>query len=883
MSVTRAREAAERGDWEEAYDLFMTADAEGLLGPAELPLLAEVAYAAGHLDVTIDAWERTHTLCVEAGDPGAAAGAAVRVAMHLLLDTALMAPVRGWLARAERLLEGQDETPAHAWLAVVRTYERMLTGDVASAREASERAIELGSRFDPAAAAVGRVAAARLRILDGDVEEGLALLDEVGVAAVSGNLDALSTGLVYCELVCALQGVAQYDVAEEWTQAMERWCQTNAIGSLRGRCRVHRAEILRLRGACDEAEQEALAACDELSPYLRREMGWPLSELGRIRLRRGDIDGAEEALLAAHRVGWEPEPGLALVRLARGDAAAAAAAIRDALDRPAGVPSKELPPDSDLQRAPLLDAQVEIEIAAGDLDRARGAARSSSAWRPGSRARRWSPARRWRGDGCSLAEGQATEAERCCGEAARQWNQIGAPYEAAVARMVRAEALRVGGSEDQAELELQAARTILERHRGRGDRDDGRNVFRLEGDYWSVTYQGRTVHVRDLQGMRYLAQLLAPPGSRVPRAGSRRRRRRASSPALGDAGRDARRAGQERLPPPAGRDRGRHRTGAGARGRQARGAGRRRARVPAARALARRGSGWSRPAGRIGVRARATRRDPRRAPGDRADRRAPPRARRAPRPRRSHGHVLLLRPRPRRSRGVDVVVDGAVTSSGGGGPTLGAEETRRVNTNILPLAITMMAGPQIMSAIIFVTSARAVRTSLAFVIGVLVAVTAGVSILLGLHSLLDLDLGSSSDSGSTGHIIQYVLIALLVAAAIRNYVQRKTIEPPKWLGKLQEAGPREALKTGLLVIGVMPSDLVVMATVATNLTQNDHGLPEAVPFILLTALIAALPLLGYLLFHRRAVTAMPKLRDWMNANSWLVNIIVCAIFLVLIA
>jgi ATP/maltotriose-dependent transcriptional regulator MalT len=144
--------------------------------------------------------------------------------------------------------------------------------------------------------------------------------------------------------------------------------------SLHGRCRVHRAEILRLRGACDEAEQEALAACEPLSPYLRREMGWPLSELGRIRLRKGDVDGAQEALLAAHRVGWDPQPGLALVRLAQGDALAAAASIRDPLDRPSRVPSKELPPDTDLRRAPLLEAQVEIEITAGDLDRAREAA-----------------------------------------------------------------------------------------------------------------------------------------------------------------------------------------------------------------------------------------------------------------------------------------------------------------------------------------------------------------------------------------------------------------------------------------------------------------------------------------------------------------------------
>jgi tetratricopeptide (TPR) repeat protein len=509
MRLQRAREAAACGDWEQAYDLLMKADSDGLMGPTDLQLLGEVAYAAGHLDVTIEAWERTHALCVQAGDPVMAAGAAVRVAMHLLLDTALMAPVRGWLARAERLLEGQQETPAHAWLAVVRTYEQMLTGDVQGARQWSERAIEVGSACDAAACAVGRVAAARLRILDGDVAEGLALLDEAGVAAVSGDLDPLSTGLVYCELVCALQGLALYDVAEEWTEAMERWCQTNAIGSLHGRCRVHRAEILRLRGACDEAEREALVACEELRPYLRREMGWPLSELGRIRLRKGDIDGAEEALLAAHRVGWEPQPGLALVCLARGESAAAAAGIRDALERPSRVPSKELPPDTDLQRAPLLDAQVEIEIAGGDLGRARAAADELERVAARFQSKALVAGATLARGRVRLAEGHAAEAERCCSQAARLWNEIGAPYEAALTRMVLAQALRAGGSEDQAVLELQAARTILERIEVAATET---NVFRREGDYWSVVFEGRTVRVRDLKGMRYLAQLLAHPG-----------------------------------------------------------------------------------------------------------------------------------------------------------------------------------------------------------------------------------------------------------------------------------------------------------------------------------------------------------------------------------
>ena len=441
----------------------MKADADGLAGPADLSLLGEVAYAAGHLDVTIEAWERAYALCVEAGDKDAAAGAAVRVAMHLLFDTALMAPVRGWLARAERLLEGQRETPANAWLAVVRTYERMLTGDLPGARPWARRAIELGSQHDPAACALGQVAEARLLILGGDVEQGLALLDEVGVATVSGDLDPLSTGVVYCELVCALQGLAQYDVAEEWTEAMERWCKTNAIGSLHGRCRVHRAEILRLRGACNEAERVALGACDELRPYLRREMGWPLTELGRIRLRTGDIEGAEEALLAADRVGWDPQPGLALVRLAQGDVAAAAASIRDALERPMRVPSKERPPDTDLQRAPLLEAQVEIEVAAGDIDRARSAAEELKLVAARFHSKALVASATLAEGRVRLAEGDAADGERLCSEAARLWNEVGAPYEAAIARMGLAEALRAGGRQDQADLELEAARAVLDR------------------------------------------------------------------------------------------------------------------------------------------------------------------------------------------------------------------------------------------------------------------------------------------------------------------------------------------------------------------------------------------------------------------------------------
>ena len=337
--VQHAHAAADRGAWHEAFELLRNADDCTPLSGPDLPFFATVAYAAGELERTIDAWERAHTESLRGGDHVSAAGAAVRVAMHLLFDTALMAPVRGWVKRAERLLEGRDETPVHPWLAVVKSYERLLSGDLVHAKRWARHAIEVGGRRDPPAAAFARVAEARCLILDGHVSEGLLLLHEAGAAASSGELEPLITGVVYCELVCALQGAAQYDQAEEWTVAMERWRHGQPIGSIHGRCRVHRAEILRLRGSWREAEEHARVACEELRPYLRRELGWPLMELGRIRLRRGDIQGAEEAFRSAHEIGWDPQPGLALVHLAKGDVALAADSIRDALEHPLSIPS----------------------------------------------------------------------------------------------------------------------------------------------------------------------------------------------------------------------------------------------------------------------------------------------------------------------------------------------------------------------------------------------------------------------------------------------------------------------------------------------------------------------------------------------------------------
>jgi tetratricopeptide (TPR) repeat protein len=504
--LEQGRDAASAGDWSRAFDLLVQADQHTGLTVDDLGLLAEVAYAAGHLDVTIVAWERAHAEAVRAGDSLAAADAATRVALHLLMDTALMAPIRGWVRRAERLLEGHDDSPAHAWLALIKSYDLLMRGDLPAARDWATRAIAVGSIDNPPAAAIGRVAEAHAVILAGQVRHGLDLVEEAGVAAISGELDAVSTGMLYCELVCMLQGLGQYDLAAEWTEAMERWSRASAIGSAHGRCRVHRAEILRLRGATAEAEQEALAACAELRPYLRREFGWPLTELGRIRLQQGDLQGAEEAFTSAREAGWDPEPGLAQVRLARGDVALAAAAIHEALDHPLTVPSKELPPNTDLRRAPLLAARVEIDIADGNLVGARAAADELSQVAAAFQSRALAAGAAMADGRVMLAAGDLPAARHGFEAAIHLWSLVGAPHEVALARTGLAQAHPGAGVETPKQVAPPSPVTW------NLDEPRGPNVFRRDGDYWTISFDNQTVALRDLKGMQYLARLLAQPG-----------------------------------------------------------------------------------------------------------------------------------------------------------------------------------------------------------------------------------------------------------------------------------------------------------------------------------------------------------------------------------
>jgi len=540
--LTKPHTAVERGDWQVALDLLDALGPEASTA-AGLELRAQAAYGNGDFEASVGAWEQMHSLFVRQGDHVEAARAAAMIALYLMMDTGLMAPVRGWLRRAERLLDGHGETPARALMALVGTYERFMCGDMEAARLHATRAIELGERLDVRPAVViGRVAFARTEIYAGHVQRGLDLLDEVGTLLMSGQVDPLTTGMMYCELICAAQGLGRFDLAREWTEVMEHWRHGTAFGGINGRCRVHRAELLRISGPCDLAEEEALGACDELRPWMRREFGWPLVELGTIRLRKGDLAGAEEAFVAAHGHAWSPHPGLALVRLAQGDVAAASALIADAIARPLDVPSKERPPFGDLRLAPLLDAQAEIAAAAGDVDTARRAAEALRSIADTYDSLGLDAAASLASARAALVGGDLEGAIAGAGSAVCSWADMGAPFETAVARVVLGDAHHRCGRADQARMEWQAARVAFEGFGAAGWRerverlladapaasppapapvpaavrsagaDPSIATFRCDGDTRAICFRDRTVLVRDLKGLRYLARLLAEPG-----------------------------------------------------------------------------------------------------------------------------------------------------------------------------------------------------------------------------------------------------------------------------------------------------------------------------------------------------------------------------------
>jgi class 3 adenylate cyclase len=461
-AAARARAALDRHAWREAFDLLVEADANGRLGPVELDLLADSAWWVGQPALSIESRERAYAAFMKAGEPVAAAASAVKLAHdHLLKSSHSIASA--WLNRAERLLTDLDETPVHGWLAATHGFSAFMLGDVDGSLDDATRAHEIGVRTgDADLQAFALNGRGRSLLAMGNVQEGLALLDEATVSAVAGELEPATAGVVYCATIGACAAVGDWQRAAQWTEAQDRWCQREQINGFPGMCRLHRAEIKRLRGAWLEAETEARRAADELESFIPAAVGLALYEIGEIRLRRGDLPAAEDALFRAQSLGRDPEPALSLLRLAEGKIESAAASIRRTLEHPAES-GWDAPPESDLSRLPLLPAQVEIALAVGDTATARTAADeldrlterfTSVAVRASAACARGS---------VELAEGDIPAAIRSLRAGLDLWIELDAPFEASKARMSLAEAYRLQGDAERAAMELETARSGFER------------------------------------------------------------------------------------------------------------------------------------------------------------------------------------------------------------------------------------------------------------------------------------------------------------------------------------------------------------------------------------------------------------------------------------
>jgi len=403
---------------------------------------------------------KAYAAFVAAGDDRGAAGVAARLAIeHFLREEASVGA--GFLMRAQRHAEGIANGPESGFLALLEALVARFTGDFDRAVELSERAIEVGRRHgvsDLVGMAIHSEGLALVAL--GRIPEGVALLDEAMAAVVAGELSPYFTGVIYCSVISACLELGDLRRAGEWNEAALVWCDTLPPGSpFPPRCRVNRAEVARLRGSWAEAEAEATLAAEQLVGQESGLVASAFVQLGEVRRRLGDLSGAEAAFERAQELGQDPQPGLALVRLAQGNADAARSALRVAL-------SGAFHP---LARARLLAAQVEAALAADALDEARIAANELQGMADGIDLAAFPAAAATAAGSLALAEGDVPAALDALRRATGMWQDLRLPYETARARALLGRALLAGADEEGARRELRGALAAFERLGAAGD------------------------------------------------------------------------------------------------------------------------------------------------------------------------------------------------------------------------------------------------------------------------------------------------------------------------------------------------------------------------------------------------------------------------------
>jgi ATP/maltotriose-dependent transcriptional regulator MalT len=453
--LERGRTSYAERAWSDAYQSLSSADEAAPLGAQDLQLLATAAFMLGRVDDFLSLMERANQAYVEAGEGLAAARCAFYLGVNLSLRGE-MAHASGWFGRAQRLVEREGPDSAEqGYLLLPVAMQQLATGNYAEAETAAAAAAAKGEAFQDAdlLALAGHIQGQTL-IKQARIDDGLALLDEAMLAVSAGEVSPIISGVVYCGVIAGCEEAYDLRRAQEWTEALARWCEEQPeMVAFTGRCLSHRAEIMQLRGAWADALEEARRARERCEQGMNEAAaGQAFYQQGELHRLQGDFAAAEAAYRDANRCGREPQPGMALLRLAQGDDHAAGAAIRRALGETT----------DPLTRTRLLPAHAEISLALGDMQEARGAADELAeiVTKYGSTMLRAIAAQvRGRVD---LADEDPQAALSALRQACGIWQQLDAPYETARTRVLIGLACRALRDEDTAALELDTATGVFE-------------------------------------------------------------------------------------------------------------------------------------------------------------------------------------------------------------------------------------------------------------------------------------------------------------------------------------------------------------------------------------------------------------------------------------
>jgi DNA-binding CsgD family transcriptional regulator len=452
--LERGREEYQRHDWAAAYASLLAADRAAALGVEDLDRLAWAAELSGDVEAFLKATERIYEVHLAEGASRAAAKAAFWVGFRAM-SLGEAGRANAWLGRAQRLVEGESsECAEQGFLLLPVAFRHHLAGQLEAALAVAGEAAAIGDRVgDEDLSAFGRTIQGRALVRLGQIDRGMALLDESMLAATANRLSPVFTGLIYCTVIASCQRVYAIERAREWTAALSVWCESEPRAvAFQGPCLIHRAELLQIGGAWPEAIEEARHAHSRVRPGDRSARSDARYQEGEIHRLRGAYEEAERCFKEASAHGHEPQPGLALLRLGGGQREAAQSAIHRVVAET----------HDPLSEAKLLPAAIEIHLAVGDVASAREAcARLDEIAARFATEVLGALAAHGRGR-IHLAERDAQAALGPLRRAFWVWQKVGAPYLAARVRVDLARACQALGDGEGARMELEVARAVFE-------------------------------------------------------------------------------------------------------------------------------------------------------------------------------------------------------------------------------------------------------------------------------------------------------------------------------------------------------------------------------------------------------------------------------------